>query len=584
MDGLLLGGALAPTAASAGALRHLAPDGALSHFTRGVVAVCGADQPSEAYLCHQLRALLARTHECREFAHCAFAAFVPLAWLEASAPAAAPCVHPLPRAPPFGACGRVHEGFMPQGNDELTAEMSLQEAVEYCHASRECRGFTYRASEALPAGKLKIWFKTTRRVKVKPGCGWFAYIAGFPADDAREAAEAAASASALAKKGSLSSLLHGHGFGGGQGGPPSKRQHAEHPAAPGRPARGKYLVFTSAGDSSFLDKWFRPPAGAAAVERTWDCCIVYYGSQKRRWAEYADMYIENKGGKFENLLHVYKTHANFIHKYDAVMVLDDDVGIDAAGEGARARARPSRRVRPADRPHFLLVRARARRAEPCGGCARPHADASPRCGRPAAGINRCFELREQFDLWLLQPAFDPAGKISHTVTRLQVGPSLRYTNFIEMTCPLFEKQALDRFMNVFDPSLKGWGADWWFLQVHAQRARVRAHAPRAAGTHGANLIPPPGASAPVRSTIARRHSSTARLRWPTPCLASTLTTPQSQVGAVRRAARPRRAAGRCGADLTARAVRAMTHRATQGKCARSPSCRDAMTEYACGKA
>lgn len=34
-----------------------------------------------------------------------------------------------------------------------------------------------------------------------------------------------------------------------------------------------------------------------------------------------------------------------------------------------------------------------------------------------------------------------------------------------MTCPLFEKAALDRFMAVYDPDLKGWGADWWFLQV-----------------------------------------------------------------------------------------------------------------------
>lgn len=82
-----------------------------------------------------------------------------------------------------------------------------------------------------------------------------------------------------------------------------------------------------------------------------------------------------------------------------------------------------------------------------------------------SGINRCFVLREQFDLWLLQPAFDPAGKISHGITRVLPGPTLRYTNFIEMTCPLFEKAALDRFMAVFDPDLKGWGADWWFLQV-----------------------------------------------------------------------------------------------------------------------
>jgi hypothetical protein len=42
---------------------------------------------------------------------------------------------------------------------------------------------------------------------------------------------------------------------------------------------------------------------------------------------------------------------------------------------------------------------------------------------------------------------------------------LRYTNFIEMACPLFRRDKLDPFMAVYDPELVGYGVDWWFLHT-----------------------------------------------------------------------------------------------------------------------
>lgn len=166
--------------------------------------------------------------------------------------------------------------------------------------------------------------------------------------------------------------------------------------------RKKNLVFTCAGDKSELKSWFKNG------EREFDVWITYYGNEKKdKWREYADKYRRRKGGKFENLCAFEEDFSS----YDAVWVADDDVVIDA-----------------------------------------------PR-------INRLFEIRAKFDLVCLQPAFERRGKISHAVTAVQPGNNIRLTNFVEMTCPLFATPQLSAFLELFDPALKGWGADWWFLDV-----------------------------------------------------------------------------------------------------------------------
>lgn len=82
----------------------------------------------------------------------------------------------------------------------------------------------------------------------------------------------------------------------------------------------------------------------------------------------------------------------------------------------------------------------------------------------ASGISRLFEIRRQFGLWLLQPAFSPAGRISHPITAVHPLKMLRYTNFVEMNCPLFQKNKLDDFMHIYDPALEVYGVDWWYLE------------------------------------------------------------------------------------------------------------------------
>lgn len=171
------------------------------------------------------------------------------------------------------------------------------------------------------------------------------------------------------------------------------------------PATGSNnLVFTSAGDRSNLRGWL-------AGRRDFDLWTVYYGDRPGMFQELSNFHVSHKGSKFQNLHHCYRQWPQLLAPYDAIMVMDDDIVIDATG------------------------------------------------------ITRLFEIRRELDLWALQPAFRLRGKVSWDITSVHATAKLRYTNFIEMACPLFRRDKLDAFMAVYDPELVGYGIDWWFLHT-----------------------------------------------------------------------------------------------------------------------
>ena len=171
-------------------------------------------------------------------------------------------------------------------------------------------------------------------------------------------------------------------------------------------------VFTSVGDRGNLSDWLHG-------RRDFDLWVTYYGETSGRFREVADYYNERQGSKFQNLSFAYRTWPHLLDRYSAIFVMDDDLVISGTA------------------------------------------------------ISSLFEIRERYDLWALQPAFDPRGKISWSITRVNPCTRLRFTNFIEMTCPLFRKDKLDAFMAVYDPELVGWGCDWWFLDVMGEDLRDR---------------------------------------------------------------------------------------------------------------
>jgi hypothetical protein len=169
--------------------------------------------------------------------------------------------------------------------------------------------------------------------------------------------------------------------------------------------RQKNLVYTCAGDRSNILGWLKG-------KRNFDLWVTYYGDRAGRYNEIAEFYNTHKGKKFPNLHHVYERWPHVLGQYEAVFVVDDDI-IMTGSE-----------------------------------------------------ISHLFEIRSHYDLWLLQPAFHPKGKISHPITRVTPWYFMRYTNFVEVTCPLFKKDKLDEFMAIYNPAkLVGWGIDWWFLEI-----------------------------------------------------------------------------------------------------------------------
>jgi hypothetical protein len=171
-------------------------------------------------------------------------------------------------------------------------------------------------------------------------------------------------------------------------------------------SRCRSLVYTSAGDRSEIERWLSPGA-----TRPFDTWISYYGAIPGRYRGLGEYYQQRSGGKFPNLANDYRCHPEIFRRYDAVFVPDDDIRISA---------------------------------------------------RSIAGL---FDLRTQYDLWLLQPAFSPRGQISHPITRMRAEAKIRFTNFIEVTCPLFRGDKLELFLSHYDPSLVGWGVDWWFCEL-----------------------------------------------------------------------------------------------------------------------
>lgn len=169
-------------------------------------------------------------------------------------------------------------------------------------------------------------------------------------------------------------------------------------------APSQNLVFTSAGDRSNIERWL-------GGRRNFDLWITYYGDAPGRYADIADFYNARRDAKFGNLKFVYYTWPDLLAPYRSVLVADDDLVISGAQ------------------------------------------------------LSSLFDLRDELDLWLLQPAFSPLGKISWEITRAQWACRLRFTNFVEMTSPLFRKDKLDAFMAVFDPVLTRTGIDWWYMDT-----------------------------------------------------------------------------------------------------------------------
>ena len=166
------------------------------------------------------------------------------------------------------------------------------------------------------------------------------------------------------------------------------------------------FIFTSAGDNtSFYDIW-------VAENQNYDIYVMYYGENEENYNLYKSKvkFIEKrKGSKFQNFLYFYSKYPDIINSYKYFFILDDDIVMDVKS------------------------------------------------------INMMFSIAIKYDLLICAPSFVHPSKISHRLTQHKPNVFLTYTNFVEVNTPLFNKTALDRLMNVLDPTLIGWGIDYLYI-------------------------------------------------------------------------------------------------------------------------
>ena len=172
----------------------------------------------------------------------------------------------------------------------------------------------------------------------------------------------------------------------------------------------KNLVLSVVGDDSVHDAWL---TGHAA--RDFDLALIYFGSTPGRFAADADFYLERKGVKFE-LIHQLAAGelGELLARYEYVWMPDDDIAADVER------------------------------------------------------VNRLFAIAQQRRLSICQPAIGQ-GDVTFKTLRATPGYLLRYSRFVEIMCPLFSREALQRVLPTFGANRSAWGIDWLWASMFGPR-------------------------------------------------------------------------------------------------------------------
>lgn len=159
------------------------------------------------------------------------------------------------------------------------------------------------------------------------------------------------------------------------------------------------LVFTTAGPGFCNTKQYISPTAS------YDLAVFDYGDDKEVFnSEDAQYYVRVKGQKYETI-HRLLAEWSLLDKYDFYFLPDQDI-------------------------FFTPAKA-----------------------------DEMFRLASVHDLSLCQPALDHRSTISWTVTRQQPDCVMRYTNFVEVMAPLFDRRGMAACYPTFPRSLSSWGLD-----------------------------------------------------------------------------------------------------------------------------
>jgi len=171
----------------------------------------------------------------------------------------------------------------------------------------------------------------------------------------------------------------------------------------------KNLVIGAVGDDSVHPQWIND-----AEQRSFDLCLVYFGSHPERYAGQADYYFQRRELKLPLLHMAVQALDQVLPQYDRIWCPDDDIATDTAT------------------------------------------------------INRLFSLVEQHRLQIAQPSVR-SGDVTFAALRQHGDYLLRYTRFVEAMCPVFTREALLKVLPTLVANRSGWGADWVWPKFFGRR-------------------------------------------------------------------------------------------------------------------
>jgi hypothetical protein len=162
----------------------------------------------------------------------------------------------------------------------------------------------------------------------------------------------------------------------------------------------KNLVIVCAGDLSLHNKWLDE-------SKNFDLAIIYYGNSDEIASQYenhSSFFVKQKGHKWHMIKNFIKNNYNIIKNYNYFWFPDDDILSDVIS------------------------------------------------------VNSLFEINHNFKLSLSQPSL--CGYVSYEIEKKQPNTILRFTNFVEIICPVMDFKTMMLLLDTFDLNESGWGLDY----------------------------------------------------------------------------------------------------------------------------
>ena len=165
------------------------------------------------------------------------------------------------------------------------------------------------------------------------------------------------------------------------------------------------LVISPVCDDSLHRTWL-----SESAERQFDLALIYFGDRSGQYREDSDYYLEQHGFKFHLIDAMFRKLGARLDEYDYIWCPDDDVATTTLD------------------------------------------------------INQLFSIIRRYRLSIAQPAI-ASGEVSYRTVQSQPGLLLRYSQFVEVMCPVFSHAALARIRPTLMVNKSAWGLDWAWTRI-----------------------------------------------------------------------------------------------------------------------